>query len=55
MRRVARDPLVHFVILGGVMFGAFALLQDKTDAPASPTEIRYTVDDVAQLIVGFEA
>jgi hypothetical protein len=55
MRRVARDPLVHFVILGGVMFGAFALLQDKTDAPASPTEIRYTVDDVAQLIFGFEA
>ncbi|MCB1486755.1 MAG: peptidyl-prolyl cis-trans isomerase [Bauldia sp.] len=52
---MARDPLVHFVILGGVMFGAFALLRDKTDAPASQTEIRYTVDDVAQLIVGFEA
>lgn len=55
MRGMAREPLVHFVILGGVMFGVFALLQGKADGPASPTEIRYTVDDVAQLILGFEA
>jgi peptidyl-prolyl cis-trans isomerase C len=55
MRSVARDPLVHFAVLGAVMFGAFALLQDEADAPPSSTEIRYTVDDVAQLLFGFEA
>ena len=38
------------------MFGAYTLLQGPGDmAPPPPTEIRYTVDDVAQLVLGFQA
>ncbi|MBA5777534.1 peptidyl-prolyl cis-trans isomerase [Stappia sp. F7233] len=51
--RFARDPLLHFLVLGGVMSGVFVLLDDRTEA-LMPTEIRYTVDDVARLILGFE-
>ena len=55
MRGVARDPLVHFIVLGCVMFGAYQALQPDTDRVGPPTEIRLTVDDLAQLVIGFEA
>jgi len=55
VRSVARDPFVHFLVLGGVLFGAYTVFGDQSPATPPPTEIRYTVDDVAQLLMGFEA
>ncbi|MCB1502314.1 MAG: peptidyl-prolyl cis-trans isomerase [Bauldia sp.] len=52
---MARDPLAHFMVLGAVMFGVYQLLQPETDRAGAPTEIRLTVDDLAQLVIGFEA
>lgn len=54
-RSVARDPLAHFMVLGAVMFGVYQLLQPEKDRAGAPTEIRLTVDDLAQLVIGFEA
>lgn len=54
-RSAARDPLVHFLVLGLVMFGAYQALQSDAERAGPPTEIRFTVDDLAQLVIGFEA
>lgn len=54
-RSVARDPLMHFIVLGFLMFGAYQVLEPETDRAGPPTEIRFTVDDLAQLVIGFEA
>lgn len=51
---MVRDPFLHFLVLGGLMFGVYLLFEDRADTPP-PTEIRYSVDDVAQLLLGFEA
>ncbi|NRG16086.1 peptidyl-prolyl cis-trans isomerase [Rhizobiales bacterium] len=54
-RSVARDPLSHFLVLGFVLFGAYQILQPDLERVDPPTEIRFTVDDLAQLVIGFEA
>ncbi len=54
-RSAARDPLVHFLVLGLVMFGVYQALQPDAERAGPPTEIRFTVDDLAQLVIGFEA
>jgi parvulin-like peptidyl-prolyl isomerase len=46
---------VHFIVLGAVMFGAYQFLRPDTDRAGQPTEIRLTVDDLAQRVIGFEA
>jgi len=50
-----REPLVHFVVLGGVLFGAYAILEPDRDEPPPPTEIRLTLDELAQLLTVFES
>jgi hypothetical protein len=55
MKRLLREPLVHFVVLGSVLFGAYAFLDRDRGGEAAPTEIRLTVDDLAQLMMVFES
>jgi peptidyl-prolyl cis-trans isomerase C len=50
-----REPVVHFVALGAVLLGAYALLERERGLDASPQEIRLTVDDLAQLVMIFES
>jgi peptidyl-prolyl cis-trans isomerase C len=54
VRSMARDPLVHFLVIGCALFGAYLLLEDDRGEPP-PTEIRLTLDDLSQLLTGFEA
>jgi hypothetical protein len=55
VRATTRDPFIQFIFLGALMFGAYQYLQPETERAAPPTEIRFTVDDLAQLVIGFEA
>jgi hypothetical protein len=55
MKRLLHEPLVHFVVLGAVLFGAYAFFERVRGGDASPTEIRLTVDDLAQFMLVFES
>lgn len=54
MKRLLREPLVHFLVLGGVLFGAY-FFEREPGTDASSKEIRLTVDDLAQLVMVFES
>ncbi len=54
-KRLAAEPLVHFLVLGCVMFGAYAVIQRGEKSEPPPTEINLTVDDLSQLLMIFEA
>ncbi|WP_291962270.1 peptidylprolyl isomerase [Chelatococcus sp.] len=50
--RVLREPLVHFVVLGVVIFGGYRLLDHQTPvADATTSQIVITNDDLRQLAV----
>ena len=55
MKRLLREPLVHFLVIGGVLFGAYAFLERDRGRDASSKEIRLTLDDLAQLVMVFES
>jgi peptidyl-prolyl cis-trans isomerase C len=53
LRRVLREPLVHFIALGAVLFAAYAALDGgSTPAPTS-NQIELTVGDLRQLEIAF--
>jgi peptidyl-prolyl cis-trans isomerase C len=52
---VWREPLVHFVVLGCVLFGAYPFFDRDRGGEASSNEIRLTLDDLAQLVMVFES
>jgi hypothetical protein len=54
MRRVLREPLVHFLLLGAAVFGLFALFDD-TPPPAAGQRITVTAEDARRLAAEFEA
>jgi hypothetical protein len=54
MRTIFREPLLHFLLLGGVIFGLYALLDDRPP-PAATNEIIISDDDARRLAAEFEA
>lgn len=52
---LAREPLVHFLVIGGLLLGGYTVLERDRVEDLPPTEIRLTVDDLAQLLMVFEA
>jgi len=55
MKRLLREPLLHFLLLGALLFGIYSLTQDGRPGPASSKEIRLTLDELAQLALLFQA
>ena len=55
MQRFLREPLLHFLLVGGVIFAAYSVLQAGRTAPAPPKEIRLSLDEVAQVALLFQA
>ena len=56
MKRLLREPLVHFLLLGAVLFGAYAYAERAHGTiQQSTTQIRLTVDDISQLVSVFRA
>lgn len=49
--RALREPLVHFVILGVLVFGGYRLINRQAAAPADSQRIEITKDDLRQLAV----
>jgi peptidyl-prolyl cis-trans isomerase C len=50
-RRLLSEPLLHFVVIGAVLFGTFYLIAPKTEAVVDMRRIDLTTDDVRQLAV----
>jgi peptidyl-prolyl cis-trans isomerase C len=55
LRHVLREPLLHFLLIGAVLFAGYAWLERSRDGQASPNEIRLTLDELAQLELMFES
>src|SRR6185503_4485088 len=52
MRRLLREPLLHFLLLGAALFLAYSL-QQKNSARREPGQIVVTLGQVEQLATGF--
>ena len=55
MRRLLREPLLHFLLIGAALFAGYAMLERERGAAASPKEIRLTLGELAQLEMLFES
>lgn len=54
MKALLREPLVHFLVLGGLVFALFAAIDD-TPAPVPADRIEVTADDALRIARQFEA
>ena len=48
-RRHLRDPLLHFVLAGGLLFAAWSAFSPEAQQAADPTRIELTQDEMKQL------
>ncbi len=55
MKRWLREPLLHFLLLGAALFGAWAYLGAGSEGARSSKRIDLGIGDVAQLVQLFEA
>ncbi len=55
MKRLLREPLLHFLLLGGALFAISRVVNPSTGAAAPPRQIVLTLDDLRQLQIGFAA
>jgi parvulin-like peptidyl-prolyl isomerase len=55
MKRLLREPLLHFLLLGTGLFGFYALMQTGRPAIAPSTEIRLSLDEIAQLTLVYQS
>ena len=55
MKRLLREPLVHFLLIGGLLFAIYSLAQAGGAAPAASREIRLSSDELAQLVLLFKS
>ncbi len=55
MRRLLREPLVHFLLLGAVLFGVWHFAQGGRSASTSSREIQLTVEELTQLALVFQS
>jgi hypothetical protein len=51
MKRLLREPLLHFLLLGITLFGVYALVRDR--APDRTGQIVVTQSQIEQLVIGF--
>ena len=51
VRRLLGEPLVHFLLLGIVLFGAYAFLRPPTDREDLSSRVELTADDLRQIAV----
>ena len=53
MRRLLREPLIHFLLIGAVLFGLYGVTQ--SGRPATSKEIRLSLDEIAQLTLLYQS
>ncbi len=55
MKRWLHEPLLHFLVLGALLFGAYGLLNRGPGSGPTSRRILLTLDDLRQLQIGFAA
>ncbi|HWJ20469.1 MAG TPA: peptidylprolyl isomerase, partial [Geobacterales bacterium] len=55
MKRFAREPLIHFLLLGAILFGAYAYVERKQGGAEQSNEIKLTIGDISQLVLVFRS
>jgi len=55
LRRWLREPLLHFLVIGGVLFAAYGVLNPQTGDRFRSSQIRLTEDDLRQMAVVWAA
>jgi peptidyl-prolyl cis-trans isomerase C len=55
LKGVLGEPLIHFLIFGGLIFGAYAFLERGSRPDTSSNEIQLSLDDLVQLTMLFES
>lgn len=55
MKRLFREPLVHFVLLGAALFAMSRIVSPAAGRTAASRQITLTLDDLRQMQIGFAA
>lgn len=55
MKRLLREPLIHFLLVGAALFAAYHYLQPTQSAAPSSKQIQLSVDQLAQLAMLFQS
>src|SRR5262245_16981900 len=55
MKRLLREPLVHFLLIGGLLFAIHGLTSAGSATPAASREIRLSYDELGQLVLLFKS
>src|SRR5262245_40954641 len=55
MKRLLREPLVHFLMLGAILFGVYAYAERGHGGVEQSKQIRLTIDDLSQMVLVFQS
>ena len=55
MKRLLREPLIHFLLIGALLFGLYGATQSGRPTVAPSKEIRLTLDEIAQLTLLYQS
>lgn len=55
MKRLLREPLVHFLLLGTILFGVYAYVERGRPAGEPSRQIQLSLDDLSQIALLFQA
>jgi hypothetical protein len=55
MKRLLREPLIHFLLIGAALFAVYQYLQPARGAAPSSKEIQLSLDELAQLAALFQS
>ena len=55
MKRLLREPLVHFLLAGALLFAVYAHFDRGPDGGESSKRIQFSRDELAQLVVLFQS
>jgi hypothetical protein len=55
MKRLLREPLIHFLLIGAALFALYHFVQPARSASPSSKEIQVSPDELAQLAVLFQS
>ena len=53
IKRWLREPLLHFILIGLILFAAYGYLQSDNESDESSNQIVLTTDDIRQLNIYF--
>jgi len=55
MKHLLREPLVHFLLLGAILFGVYAYAERGHGGAEQSKQIRLTIDDLSQMVLVFRS